>query len=146
MDIHLIDEFRRRTNASYDEARYYLERCNGDLLEAIVAFEKERTYGPRQESARPKSGCCSNGFIKVIQTLFDIQLVITDKNTRNFNIPMIVLLLLFPVWHIAVIMAIAMLFMGFKFNFIREQNPSVNVESVVNNIKDKFNDSSRNGQ
>ena len=40
MDIKLIDEFRRRTNASYEEARYYLERCNGDLIEAIVAFEK----------------------------------------------------------------------------------------------------------
>lgn len=46
MNFELIDEFRRRTNASYDEAKHYLERTNGDLLEAVIAYEREKTgYG-----------------------------------------------------------------------------------------------------
>ncbi len=31
MNIQLIDEFRRRTNASFEEAKYYIESFNGDL-------------------------------------------------------------------------------------------------------------------
>jgi hypothetical protein len=41
-----IDELRRRTNVSYEAAKDALERCNDDLLEAIVYLEKQSLVRP----------------------------------------------------------------------------------------------------
>ena len=144
MDIQLIDEFRRRTNASYDEARYYLERFNGDLLEAIIAFEQDHSYGQRRESSEPRTNGILNGFVRILQALLDIQLVVSEKNQIKIKLPIIILLLLLPLLHIIVIAGIIMFFMGFRFGFIREPNSNVNVDYIVNNIKDKFNENSKN--
>lgn len=143
MDIHMIDEFRRRTNASYDEASYYLEKHNGDLLEAIIAFEREKTGFQGQGTAHSRTGGFVNGLIKGIQMLFDTKLIITDKNLKTFNIPIILPLILIPAWHVFIIMAIVMYFMGFRFTFHKIPDANVNVESIVNKIKDKVNENRR---
>ena len=38
-----IDEYRKRTNSSYEDAKYYLERNNRDVLDAIIDFERSKT-------------------------------------------------------------------------------------------------------
>ncbi len=53
MDIHLIDEFRRRTNASYDEARMYLERFNGDCWRQSLHLKESGPDTGRREIRRP---------------------------------------------------------------------------------------------
>ncbi len=141
MDIHVIDEFRRRTNASYDEARYYLERHNGDLLEAIVAFERERTGYQNQSRARGGANRFLNGLMRVVQRLIDIKLIITDKSFKSFPIPLLLLLVLGPIWHILVLVAIALLIMGYKFSFQEVPDPNVNVENFVEKIKNKARES-----
>ncbi len=167
MNIQMIDEFRRRTNASYDEAKYYLDRCNGDLLEAIIAFEKERTgyqtytcrdkkndYGKSYQdnyqngyqsygAPHSRSGNLGRGIMRVLQRLIDIKLVITDKSLRTFNIPLLVPVVLFPVWHIIIVMAIVMMIMGFRFSFQEIPDTNVNVESFVGKMKDKVKENTR---
>lgn len=143
MNIQMIDEFRRRTNASYDEARYYLERHNGDLLEAIIAFERERAGYQNQAHAGPRSGSFVKGLIRALQKLFDIKLVITDKNHNTFPVPIIIPLVLFPVWHVIFLMAVVMMIMGFRFSFQEAPDANVNVESIVNKVKDKVKESGR---
>ncbi|NLZ73575.1 MAG: hypothetical protein GX905_07140, partial [Bacteroidales bacterium] len=73
MEFELIDEFRKRTNASYDEAKYYLERTNGDLLEAVIAYEKERTNYGQRRNTNNKGGRVLNGLIRVVQKLIDVK-------------------------------------------------------------------------
>ena len=92
MNIQLIDEFRRRTNASYEEAKYYLERFNGDLLEAIVAFEKEKTGHHNQNRIHVGASRFLYGLMRIVQKLIDIKLIITDKNFKAFHIPLIILI------------------------------------------------------
>jgi hypothetical protein len=141
----MIDEFRRRTNATYDEARYYIERNNGDLLEAIIAFERDRK-GYQNNSAHPSSngsGGFVRGIARLIQKLFDIKLVITDKNLRSFHIPVIIPIALLPVLHIMVLVAIIMMFMGYKFGFQEIPDPNINVESIIDKIKNKVREGSR---
>ncbi len=139
MDIKLIDEFRRRTNANYDEAKYYLERCNGDLLEAIIVFEKERTGAGYQKRSNFRGGASRllNGLIRVVQKLIDIKLIIIDRTGRDFPIPLLLLLVLGPIWHILILVAIVMLIMGYKFLFREISDPNVNVQNFVEKIKDK---------
>ena len=143
MDIKLIDEFRRRTNASYEEAKYYLERYNGDLLEAIIAFEKERT-GTGFHRERRIHGVANrliNWLLRVVQKLLDIKLIIIDRTGRDFQIPMLLLLVLGPIWHILILVAVVMLIMGYKFLFREISDPNVNVFDFVEKIKEKVRES-----
>jgi len=143
MDIKLIDEFRRRTNASYEEARYYLERCNGDLLEAIIAFEKERTGAGFHRNGNFRGGAnrLINGLLRVVQKLLDIKLIIIDKTGKDFQVPLLLLLVLGPIWHILILVAIVMLVMGYKFLFREIPDPNVNVFDFVEKIKEKVRES-----
>ncbi|HHU89949.1 MAG TPA: hypothetical protein GXZ22_02695 [Clostridiaceae bacterium] len=139
MDIKLIDEFRRRTNASYEEARYYLERCNGDLIEAIVAFEKERAGAGFQKNRNfhGRANRLLNGLLRVVQKLIDIKIIIIDRTGKDFRIPLLLLLVLGPIWHILLLVAIVMLIMGFKFLIREISDPNVNVYDFVEKIKSK---------
>ncbi len=141
MNIQLIDEFRRRTNASYEEAKYYLERFNGDLLEAIVTFEKEKTGHHNQNRIHVGASRFLYGLMRIVQKLIDIKLIITDKNFKAFHIPLIILIALGPVWHILVFAAIIMLIMGYKFTFQEIPDPNINVENIVERIKNKARES-----
>lgn len=142
MNIQLIDEFRRRTNASYEEAKYYLERFNGDLLEAIVAYERERTgYYSSRSRTTGVANRLLHQVMKVVQKLIDIKLIITDKNSREFPIPLLILILLGPVWHILLFGAIIMMVMGYRFSFREIHDPNSNVENIVEKVKNKVRES-----
>lgn len=166
MNIQLIDEFRRRTNASYDEAKYYLERFNGDLLEAIIAYEREHTgyhsyssgfsgnnyskgyqssYQNSYEGYRraPRSSNFGRGLMRVLQRLIDLKIVITDKNHRATHIPVIIPIILFPVWHIMFATAFIMLIMGFRFSIQEIPDANTNVESFVGRVKDKWRENTK---
>ncbi len=41
-DLEKVDEIRRRTGASYREAKEALKRADGDLLEALIYLEESR--------------------------------------------------------------------------------------------------------
>ncbi|HHW23027.1 MAG TPA: hypothetical protein GXX26_09135 [Clostridiaceae bacterium] len=138
MNFQLIDEFRRRTNATYEEAKYYLERFNGDLLEAIVAYERERTRGSGVHTGANRF---LYGIMRMVQKLIDIRLVITDKDFKAFPIPLLLLILLSPVWHILVLVAILMLIMGYRFSFQEIHDPNMNLENIVERIKNKARES-----
>jgi hypothetical protein len=138
MNIQLIDEFRRRTNATYEEAKYYLERFNGDLLEAIVTYERERTRGTGVHAGANRFLC---SIMRIAQKLIDIKLVITDKESKAFPIPLLLLILLGPVWHILVLVAILMLVMGYRFGFQEIRDPNMNLENIIERIKNKVRES-----
>ena len=147
MNMQLIDEFRRRTHSSYDEARYYLERYNGDLLEAIIAFEKDRSGKGYAGGHNHYRGRCNGtfnrlirGFLRVLQKLIDVKVVITDSNERTFRVPLLVPLVLFPVWYALIIVAIILYCMGFKISFQDMPDPNLNLNSVMDNIRNKMND------
>lgn len=137
--MHLIDEFRRRTNSSYDHARYYLERFNGDLLEAIIAYERENVTYSKAPRRHHTSGRFFKGLIRVIQRLFDIKLIIIDRNCKSFSVPVILPLVLFPVWHILFVLAVVMWIIGYRFTFQEMPDPNINIESIVEKMRNKTN-------
>ena len=50
-DMALVDEIRRRLDASYEEAYEGLTESSGDLLGALVAIERRRRKGRKGRSA-----------------------------------------------------------------------------------------------
>lgn len=51
-DMALVDEVRKRLDASYDEVLYGLEQGQGDILRALAAIERRR----QQERSAEESG------------------------------------------------------------------------------------------
>lgn len=150
--IQMIDEFRRRTNSSYDDAKYFLERHNGDILEAIIAFEKTskghygssearrndyRDYTQDFRQSEPRRSAFGSGLMRFVQRLFDIKITITDRTERTMAIPVFFPLLMVPIWHILIIAAIAMMMMGFRFSIRESKDDNFNVETIVNRVKEK---------
>ena len=53
--IEQIDEFRKRTHSSYEDAKFFLEKNNGDILDAIIDFERTKTgKGTSRQSQKQK--------------------------------------------------------------------------------------------
>ncbi len=73
----------------------------------------------------------------------DIKLVVTGRDMKAYKIPIIIPVLLFPIGHVLVILAIIMWIMGFRFSFIRESDPNVSVEAVFSKLRDKVNEAGR---
>jgi hypothetical protein len=51
-DMALVDEIRKRLNASYEEALVGLEEADGDMLRALAAIERRRA----EQEAAERSG------------------------------------------------------------------------------------------
>ena len=78
-----------------------------------------------------------NGLLRVVQKLIDIKIIIIDRTGKDFRIPLLLLLVLGPIWHILLLVAIVMLIMGFKFLIREISDPNVNVYDFVEKIKSK---------
>ena len=96
--IEQIDEFRKRTHSSYEDAKFFLEKNNGDVLDAIIDFERTKTgkgYSRHNQKHRKDNG---DKFADILQKGFDTKLVVEDKESVLFKIPIILFLLLIPLW------------------------------------------------
>lgn len=142
MNIKLedIDFLRERANVSYSEAKEALEKCNGDMLEAILYLEKEN---------KVKQKCilgCENTFFGKIKSFIGkankTKLIIKKEENIVLNIP-ITLAVLFTVIsiHSVIIGILIALFTNHRIAIKKEDGLDIkankifdNVSAMVNNI------------
>lgn len=141
--IEMIDEFRRRTNCSYDDAKYYLERHNGDMLEALIAFERDRSRSYGFRPGRPEFGYhrrvadFGQKILGFLQKLLDIRIVISDKTGRVFGIPILFPLIMWPVWHVMMLVSMGMMFMGYRFSIREIHDGNYDLNGIISRIREK---------
>lgn len=141
--IEQIDEFRKRTNSSYEDARFFLERHQGDVLEAIIDFEKAKGTGNAQ-ARTAKKGDFGRKIVEIIQKGFDLRMTVEDKLGKMlFTVPILVLLLLTPVWPMILIACLGLIFLGYKLGFRDIKTPSVDMKSIFENLGSQFQDIGR---
>lgn len=149
--IEQIDEFRKRTNSSYEDAKYFLMRNNGDILEAIIDFERTKTgrqgaghgyqnerHGSSQGSFSEKKEDYGRKFSDILQKGFDTRIYVEDRNSVLFSIPVIFLLVLLPLWFLILIMFVFFVMLGYKISVRDTKNPNVNVNDFFQNISEKM--------
>jgi hypothetical protein len=141
-----IDEFRKRTNSSYEDAKYYLERNNGDVLDAIIDFERsktgrsghrERHHGQSFQKSRHQQDY-GHKFSDILQKGFDTRVFVEDSKSVLFSIPIILFLFLLPFWIIVVIMFVFLIMLGYKVTIRDVKSQNVDVNAFFNNISDKM--------
>lgn len=134
-EIDRIDEFRRRTGSSYEEARFFLDKHGGDLLDAIVDFEQARGQRDKGAGRMPRTGW--QAFAEILQKGFDVRVFAECDGRTVFGVPVLILLLLLPYWMFLFLSALALMFIGFRFRVRDERNPCVDMSFVCEMIRQK---------
>lgn len=146
-----VDEFRRRTNSSYEDAKYFLERNNGNLLDAIIDFERTKTgrsgyhgaYHAANHRAYGYSQDIGQGFSQLLQKGFETRIYVEDNNSVLFSIPVILLLFLIPFWVIMVIAFVFFIMLGYRVTIRDAKSRNVDINDFLNNISEKMREKSQ---
>ncbi|MGI6621909.1 MAG: DUF4342 domain-containing protein [Clostridiaceae bacterium] len=142
--IEQIDEFRKRTHSSYEDAKYYLEKNNGDILDAIIDFERSKPNKSHSHQNKKQQEDFGKNFADILQKGFDTRIFIEDKNSTLFSVPVILLILFIPLWVPVLILGILLLVLGYKFSVRDVKSQNVNVNNIFRNINEKMKESSGN--
>ncbi len=128
--MEMIDQFRKRTNCSYQEAKMYLERNNGNLVDAIVDFERTHSKINFEE----KSSKLKDFFAKAYRTRF----IIENKGTTilNLSILFLALFVLFtiPALPIIIISMVIALLLGYKFKIVKHTGSNVDINKFFSDV------------
>lgn len=138
-NLEQIDELRKRANVSYEAAKEALEKCNGDMVEALIYLEKQN---------KVKSSCCS-GFFAKIQELIGkgnrTSLVIRKKEKTILSIPVtIAVLITIFAFHVVVIAFILALITGHRFSFEGNECNLDKVNVTLDKVSDKVDEFKNN--
>lgn len=132
--FEMVEKLREKANVSYEQASAALEKCNWDLLDALLLLESEgrlhrsneasgqETYTtrpqPKAEKKTKQSGLAMlmRGFVQIVRRLNSVELLIKRNNTVNLELSMTVVLLLMiiSIWGVAIAAIVAMIF-GCRF-------------------------------
>jgi hypothetical protein len=136
--IEKIDEFRKRTNSSYEDARYFLEKNQGDVLEAIIEFERSKGGRHPKMNQPQQPGDVGKKLAAIIQQSFDIRLSIDDKNGTLLAIPVILLILMLPFLWLPLFGCIFLIALGYKLSFKTVKTQGININQVFENLRIKL--------
>lgn len=140
--IEQIDEFRKRTHSSYEDAKFFLERNNGDILDAIIDFERSKSgksYGSHRGRNNEDTG---KRFAEILQKGFDTRIIVEDKGSVLFTIPVILLFFFIPMWFIIGLFFLFLVMLGYKFSIRDIKSQNINVDSVFHSIHEKMKETS----
>lgn len=159
--IDMIEKLREKADLTYDEAKEVLEACGWNLLDALVALEKEgklketksMDYTTKHEHYNEfNNGTTANGknspsfgetVKKIAVWIKDIILkgmknnfMIIAGDGKSFEMPVTILvLLLIPAFWLIIIGLIISFFCGCSFRFSGPDLGTDKVNSVMENIK-----------
>ncbi|UWG97081.1 DUF4342 domain-containing protein [Dehalobacter sp. DCM] len=146
ISLEQIDEMRKRTNCSYSEAKDLLEKNNGDLISAIVEFEKK--HGFKSNAHQKKAEKDTKSFGKKVRELirkgFATRIIIEKAGSTFLNIPLniliIAVLITLPIIWIDIAAFVVLYLMGYRIRVRKEQGEDVNVNEFVDEISSKVRD------
>ena len=133
--LEMVEKLREKANVSYEEASAALEKCNWDLLDALLMLEGEgrlnreggapeqkKEYTTRvQPKAEKKAGhggfaMLMKGTAQIIRRLNAVQLLIKKNGEVRLELPMsvVLLLIIISIWAVGIAAVVAMFF-GYRF-------------------------------
>ncbi|NLG89173.1 MAG: DUF4342 domain-containing protein [Clostridiaceae bacterium] len=140
--LEQVDQLRKRTNCSYEEAKFLLEKHNGNVLDAIVEFEKNKgrkCNGFDEKSWKKQSGDFFKSVLEVIRKGFENNVVIEDRNGILINLPinvMLILIILIPMVIIPVLLVLMLV--GYKISIRKKKGEEINLTSMMHDMAGQF--------
>jgi len=138
ISIEQIDLLRKRAKVGYKEAKEALEKCNGDIVEALAYLEDQNKIKPECESIKDST------FVKKIKNLISkankIKLVISKDDKTILNLPstLAVLFCIFAM-PIAVTALILALVTSCKIRVHKDSGEECSINSKIDKVTDIVN-------
>lgn len=132
--LELIEMLRERAHVSYEEAREALEKCNNDIVEALIYLEKQdKIKAPQKEDG------CQDSFWKKVKRLVkkchEIKLVISKEDDKIIDLPLTVVIILTifaaPLMLVGLIVA---LFAGYKIRIKKPGTQDLKINKTLDDI------------
>ncbi|MEQ8176106.1 MAG: DUF4342 domain-containing protein [Syntrophomonadaceae bacterium] len=119
-NLELIEKLRERANVSYEEAKEALEKCNGDIVDALIYLEKQDKIKPP-----PKENGAAGFWAslkRLVKKCHATRLVISKNNENVVDLPLTVVIIITVIAPpITIAGLLVALFTGYK---IRVKGPS----------------------
>ena len=152
INLEQIDILRERANVSYQEAKEALEKCSGDIVEALAYLEKTdklksdcnrggdeyRHQHQHHQECRHEHGKFFSKIREIIIKGNKIKLIISKNAKTLLNIPVtaavIVTVILLPVFAFVIAGVILLLVTGHKFKFEKANGEGMSVNTLLDNV------------
>ena len=134
VSLEMIEMLRERANITYEEAKEALEKCNNDVVEALIYLEKQdKIKAPQKET------CCQSGFWatvkKLVKTCNITKLIISKNGNTIIDLPLtIVILVTIIMPPLTVIGLIAALFTNHKIRLEKPGCEDMKINQTLDNI------------
>lgn len=139
INLELVEELRKRANVSYDDAKDALEKCNGDLLEALIYLEKNKKI------TTTKPECKGSGFFSSVKSLIkkchQTKFILTKNENTVIDLPLTIVILVavfFPPFTLAAL--IIALFTKHRIRFIKPNGNDLEVNKTLDKVSDAASD------
>lgn len=137
-----IDELRKRANVSYEVAKDALEKCNDDLVEALIYLEKQNMVKPQQDEQRKSSFW--DTIKKIIRKGNKTKLIVKKKESVILSIPVtaaVIVTIFAP--YITVVALLVALFTGHRIRFEGTKGECTQVNEILNKVADTVDNTKR---
>lgn len=144
INLEQIDELRKRTNVSYENAKSALEQCAGNLIDALVLLEKQNKIRPEEKP------CSESKFFKKLKKLIkkgnETKLIVKKEDIVVLNICVTLAIILTIVATPFVILGLILaLVTNHKIRIQKKNNEDLEVNRIfdkmsvaVNNVTTKI--------
>jgi hypothetical protein len=130
-----IDELRRRTNVSYEAAKDALEKCNDDILEALVYLEKHNMV--RAAAACENKESLWVKFKKLVRKGNNTRFIIHKKEVNILSLPVtlaVIITVIAP--YVTIIGLVVALFTGHRIKFEGKGMECGKVNKMMDKVAD----------
>jgi hypothetical protein len=130
-----IDELRRRANVSYEAAKEALEKCNDDIVEALIYLEKNNMARPNT-TCEKKSSLWTK-FKNLVKKGNVTRLVISKKENLLFSLPVtlaVIITIMAP--YLTLIGLAAALFTGHRIKLLSKVVECKQVNEMLDKVSE----------
>jgi len=134
VSLELVEMLRDRARVSYEEARAALEKCEGDIVEALVYLEQQGKIKPPQ----PPTTCMS-GFGAKLKKWFkacnETKFIVSKNNDKIIDLSLtVVIIVTVFVPPLTLIGLLVALFTGFKIRLERPDSSDMQINKTFDDM------------
>jgi len=136
--LEQIDLLKKRANVGYREAKEALEKCNGDIVEALAYLEEQNRIKP--EGGSIKNSSFFSKIKRIISKLNKINVIMAKKDKTILNIPStvaIVIAIIAMPFTIAAL--VAALILGCKVRLENHNGEGYDINNKIEKFTDTVN-------
>lgn len=132
-NLELIEMLRERAHVSYEEAKEALEKCNGDIVDALIYLEKQDKIKPP-----PKDSGAAGfwaGLKRLIKKCHATRLVISKNDENVVALPLTVVIIITVIAPpITVVGLLVALFAGYKIRIKGPEGEDLKINTTLDNM------------